>query len=257
LGGADDERVSLLPVVIAGIGIGLAFGVFGAGGSAFGTPVLALLGVPAIVAVASPLPAVLPSALLGARAYLRVGVLDRRVAALAVATGVPMALLGALASRLVSGHWLLIASGVLLLAVGVRMVVPLSTHARARAAERCHRTWLVVTIAAAAGFVAGLLATGGGIVLVPVLVIVLGFTAARAAGTSLVVAAALAGPTLTAHWLLGNIDWSIAGAFALGMIPASVAAARVGPHLPDRIVRPAFGALLLCFAVFFVTLQLG
>ena len=85
----------------------------------------------------------------------------------------------------------------------------------------------------------------------------LGFTAAHAAGTSLVVAAALSIPTVTAHWLLGNIDWSVAGAFALGMIPASIAAARLGPKLPDHITRPAFGGVLLAFAVFFVARQLG
>ena len=247
----------MLAVVGAGIGIGFAFGVFGAGGSAFGTPILALMGVPAPIAVASPLPAVLPSALLGARAYLRAGVLDRRVAGLAVTAGVPMALVGALASRLVSGQWLLLASGFLLLGVGARMVVPSAIDVEGRGAARCDRTGFVVTLAAAAGFFAGLLATGGGIVLVPILVLVLGFTAARAAGTSLVVAAALTGPTVVAHWLLGNIDWSIAGAFALGMIPASFVAARIGPSLPDRITRPAFGALVLGFAVFFVARQLG
>ncbi|MEY3362330.1 MAG: hypothetical protein RL531_2049, partial [Actinomycetota bacterium] len=32
--------------VLAGLGVGLVFGVFGAGGSAFATPVLALMGVP-------------------------------------------------------------------------------------------------------------------------------------------------------------------------------------------------------------------
>ena len=84
--------VSLVPVAVAGVGIGFAFGLFGAGGSAFGTPVLVLLGVPAPIAIASPLPAVLPAALVGARQYLRAGVLDRRVAVLAVAAGVPMAL---------------------------------------------------------------------------------------------------------------------------------------------------------------------
>ena len=249
--------MSLVLITTAGVGIGFAFGVFGAGGSAFGTPILALLGVPAPIAIASPLPAVLPAALMGAREYFRAGVLDRRVAALAVAAGVPMALLGALASRLLSGQWLLVASGLLLLGVGVRMVVPTGSHGDERRATRSARTGLVVTLAASAGFVAGLLATGGGILLVPIFVMALGFTTARAAGTSLVVAAVLTIPTMTAHWLLGNIDWSVAGAFALGMIPASYAAARLGPKLPDRIMRPAFGAVLLGFAVFFVAGQLG
>src|SRR5215218_1551761 len=91
----------------------------------------------------------------------------------------------------------------------------------------------------------------------PLFIVAFGFTAARAAGTSLVVAAALTVPTLVTHWLLGNIDWSIAGAFALGMVPASFAAARVGMNLPDRVVRPAFGAVVLLFSLYFVATQLG
>jgi uncharacterized membrane protein YfcA len=161
---------------------------------------------------------------------------------------------GALLSRFVSGEFLLVASGALLVVVGMRMVLPVRERGdRARHA----RTSVVVTAVAAAGLVAGLLATGGGIVLVPLFVVAFGFTAARAAGTSLVVAAALTVPTLATHWLLGNIDWSVAGAFALGMVPASFAAARVGVRLPDRLVRPAFGALVLAFSVFFLAAQLG
>ena len=87
ISGADDRRMSLVLIAAAGVGIGIAFGLFGAGGSAFGTPILALLGVPAPIAIASPLPAVLPAALVGAREYFRAGVLDRRIAALAVARG--------------------------------------------------------------------------------------------------------------------------------------------------------------------------
>lgn len=249
--------MSLVGVVLAGVGIGFAFGVFGAGGSAFGTPILALMGVPAPIAVASPLPAVLPSALMGAREYLRAGVLDRRVAALAVLAGVPMTLLGAIASRMVDGQFLLLSSGLLLFGAGARMVVPARAAGAGRCVARRDQTGTVVALVAAAGFLAGLLATGGGIVLVPIFVMVLGFTTARAAGTSLVVAAALTIPTVTAHWLLGNIDWSIAGAFALGMVPASLVAARIGPRLPDHVTRPAFGALLLGFALFFVVHQLG
>ena len=68
---------------------------------------------------------------------------------------------------------------------------------------------------------------------------------------------ALTVPTLATHWMLGNIDWSIAAAFAVGMVPASFAAARVGMKLPERIVRPAFGAVVLVFSLWFVAVQLG
>ncbi len=247
--------MSLVLVVAAGAGIGLAFGLFGAGGSAFGTPVLALLGVPAPIAVASPLPAILPAAVISARQYFRAGMLDRRVAKLAVVVGVPAVLIGALGSRVIGGHWLLILSGLLLLAVGLRMLLPARAGASERGAARRDRVGIVVALVAASGFVSGLLATGGGSLLVPIFVMALGFTTARAAGTSLVVAAALAVPTVIAHWALGNIDWAVAGAFALGMIPASMMSARVGPRLPDRITRPAFAALLLTFSLFFVVRQ--
>ena len=254
---ADDGRMSLIPVVLAGVGIGLAFGLFGAGGSAFGTPILALLGIPAPIALASPLPAVLPSALMGARQYLRAGVLDRRVARLAVIGAVPTVIIGALLSRVVSDELLLLASGFLLVVVGIRMVMPMRDRVDGAPHPRVDRTPLVVASVAAAGLVAGLLATGGGIVLVPLFIVAFGFTAARAAGTSLVVAAALTVPTLATHWLLGNIDWSIAAAFAVGMVPASFVAARMGLQLPDRLVRPAFGVVVLAFSLYFVVVQLG
>jgi uncharacterized membrane protein YfcA len=255
--GADDDGVSLIPVVLAGVGIGFAFGLFGAGGSAFGTPILVLLGVPAPIAIASPLPAVLPSAVVGARQYLRAGVLDRRVARLAVLAAAPTVIVGALLSSVVGDEVLLLASGLLLVVVGVRMVVPMRDRVDGIPHPRVDRTPIVVASVAGAGLVAGLLATGGGIVLVPLFIVAFGFTAARAAGTSLVVAAALTVPTLATHWLLGNIDWSIAAAFALGMVPASFAAARVGLQLPDRYVRPVFGAVVLAFSLWFVVLQVA
>ena len=70
-----------------------------------------------------------------------------------------------------------------------------------------------------AGFLTGLLANGGGFLLVPIFVLVLGLTAAQAAGTSMVAVAALIIPTLIAHIALGHVDWAVAGAFAVGCDP--------------------------------------
>ncbi len=67
--------------VLAGAGavIGVLYGLFGVG-SAFATPLLALLGVPALAAVASPLPSLLPGSAAGATTYARAGLVDRSVA---------------------------------------------------------------------------------------------------------------------------------------------------------------------------------
>ena len=81
--------------------------------------------------------------------------------------------------------------------------------------------------------------TAAGFLLVPIFVLALGLTAARAAGTSLVAAVALDGADDRAHWLLGDIDWAIAGAFALGLVPASMLGARLGLHLPSTWSDPS------------------
>jgi hypothetical protein len=241
--------------VLAGAGVGVTFGLFGAGGSAFATPILALLGVPPAIAVASPLPAILPSSAAGAREYYRAGMLDKRVAKLSILAGLPAVVVGAAAGRLLGGDFLLVLSGVMLLAIGARMLLP--SGASRRGEGRQHHTATVVALVAAASFLAGLLANGGGFLLVPLFVLGLGFTAARAAGTALVAAMALVIPTLLAHWAMGNIDWTVAGAFALGMIPASSLGARYGTKLPDTVTRIAFGTALVGFSLFFLVTRLG
>ncbi len=114
------------------------------------------------------------------------------------------------------------------------------------------RTALVVASVGAAAFLTGLLANGGGFLLVPIFMLLLGFTAVRAAGTSMVAVAALIVPTLTIHWMLGDIDWSVAAAFALGVIPATMLGTRLGRQLPDAASQRAFGATLVVFAIWFL-----
>jgi uncharacterized membrane protein YfcA len=243
--------------VIAGAGVGVTFGLFGAGGSAFATPLLALMGVPPILAVASPLPAILPSSAAGAREYFKVGMLDRRIAKLTILAGLPAVILGAALGRMIGGDALLLASGIVLLAIGVRMLLPSASGHAEKGEARSQHTLGVVTMAAGASFIAGMLANGGGFLLVPLFVLGLGFTAARAAGTALVAAMALVIPTLLAHWMLGDIDWVVAGAFALGMVPASMLGARYGTKLPDVVTRTAFGSVLVVFSVFFIVTRVA
>ena len=249
------EVVHNLELLLAGIGIGVVFGLFGAGGSAFATPVLALLGIPGAAAVASPLPAMLPAALIGARRSLRAGTLNRRIAGLAVLGGLPGTILGALASSRVSGHNLLALSGVMLLAIGVRVLLPDPVDHAAQCAARRNRTSIVVTASFVVGLLTGLLANGGGFLLVPLFVVVLGLTSKEAAGTSMLAVGALTVPTLITHWSLGHIDWTVALIFALGMLPGSLAGAHLSHDIPAQRVRRAFGVVLVLFAGWFLVHQ--
>jgi uncharacterized protein len=239
-------------VLLAGAGAGAVFGLFGAGGSAFATPLLALAGIPGAVAVATPLPALLPASVLSARHQLRNGNLDRRIAALVVAGGVPGAILGALSSSRFSGQALLVASGVLLLVVGGRVLLPDPDGHAARAAAWRERGPLVVTLAFGIGVLSGLLANSGGVLLVPACILLLGLTAARAAGTSVVAAGAFAVPTLLVHASLGHVDWTVALVFGIGMLPASVAGRRLAERIPAAPARRLFGVALVAFAAWFL-----
>ncbi len=250
---ADNRYMFIAELMVAGIAIGVVFGIFGAGGSAFATPVLALLGVPGAIAVASPLPAMLPAAVTGARRYLRSGNLDRRIAGLAITGGLPGTLLGALASQWLSGTTLLSLSGALLLVVGARVLIPDSTANAGRTVARLANTRLVVTACFAVGLLTGLLANGGGFLLVPMFMIILGLSAASASGTSMVAVGVLTIPSLVTHWALGHIDWKIAIVFAIGVWPGSMIGARLAQRLPEQITRRAFGLVLVTFAIWFLT----
>src|SRR6478736_8024052 len=78
LNGGMDLHV-LLGTLLIGAGVGFLSGAFGKGGSALSTPLLHLLGIPAIVAIASPLPATIPSTWIASRSYAHAGHIDRRV----------------------------------------------------------------------------------------------------------------------------------------------------------------------------------
>lgn len=241
-----------LAILIVGLAAGGLYGMFGAGGAAFATPVLALVGVSPVFAIAAPLPAMLPTSLAGARSHLRAGSLDRRVAGLAVAGGVPGTLLGGLGSGLISGHWLLVLSGMMLLVVGARVLMPDGAGHAESCAGRRDRSALIVAMAFGVGILTGLLANGGGFLLVPVFIIVLGLSTSAAAGTSLVVAGVLSIPTLLVHWSLGHIDWRIALLFGLGSLPGTLLGLELGKRVPAESTRRAFGVLLVVFAVAFL-----
>ena len=244
----DTPVVTALPLALSGLAIGLAYGVFGAGGSAFATPALVLLGASPLAAVASPLPFMLPAALGSSRQHLRNGSLDRRVALLVICGGLPTTILGSLLSSQVPGHDLLIGSGVVLGAVGLRIAFDRSRPGSRRAMS----TPAMVAAGAAIGLLTGLLANGGGFLLVPFFVVGLGMTSHEAAGTSMVAASALTIPSLITHAALGHIDWAIALAFGVGMFPGTLIGTSLGHRIPTAVAKPAFGLLLAGFASYFL-----
>ena len=236
----------------AGAAIGLLMGFFGVGGSSVATPLLSLLGVPGLASVASPLPATIPAALTGAIPYLRSGEARPKAAAWSLLGAVPATIVGGLLSQQIGGPALLIASGVVLVVVGVRVTLPIEDAARDAGTRRRLDRKLLVAASAAVGLFTGVLANGGAFLLMPMYLLVFGLRMRQAVGTSLVVVAALSIPTLVTHWALDHIDWGVSAALLAGQLPGSV----VGSQLAKRITTPgvarrAFGRFLIAFGIAF------
>ena len=108
---------------------------------------------------------------------------------------------------------------------------------------------LLVGLGSAAGFVAGLLGVGGGIVMVPLLTGPLRVPMKAAVASSLVAVAIFSIPALVTHVALGHVDWRYALPLMIGVVPG----ARVGAHLTvgasDRTVRLLFGVLIVVLAL--------
>jgi uncharacterized membrane protein YfcA len=243
-------------MVLAGVAIGSLTGLFGVGGSAIATPLLSTLGVPALHAVASPLPATIPAAIAAAVPYVRSGEARPRAAGWTLLGGVPAVLLGAYLSHVVGGQLLLVASGLSLLLVGWRLLRPDPRDAVTTGTGRRRNRPLLVAASAAVGLFTGLLANGGGFLLVPMYVLIFGLRMTQAAGTSLLVVMVLAIPTLAAHVALGHVDWAVAAAFALGAVPASAVSARLAQRVPGTQLRHSFGWFLIVSGAAFVAYRL-
>lgn len=101
-------------------------------------------------------------------------------------------------------------------------------------------------IGLAGGVLSGIFGIGGGLVIVPGLILLLGMTAKQAAGTSL---AALLLPVgilgAIEYWRAGYIDVRIAAVVAVGILIGAFLGARFAIGLPNELIARAFGVLLL------------
>jgi uncharacterized membrane protein YfcA len=237
----------LIGALLIGAGVGFLSGAFGKGGSAVSTPLLHALGVPAIVAIASPLPATIPSTLLASRGYARAGHVDRTVLRTGLIIGLPLTALGAFLTRWIAGEPLVLATDAILLVLSMRVLLGAHTSAHADETESqpddahpvsSRRTVGVVAVAA---MVSGLLGNSGGFLLAPLFMNVLHMPIRRALGTSLALAAALAVPGTIVHAWLGHIDWSLSLAFGLASVPFATLGATTALRVRERSLSLAYG----------------
>lgn len=227
---------------------------FGVGGAVVSTPAIRALGVSALTAVGTTLPSVLPSAISGSLRYGREGLIDWRVVQLTVPVGVAASVGGAFLSRVVpgEGHLLMILTATLLGVSAWRMTRSPRAPLPATAAETdAHhggdarpRPVALIGVGVVAGLLSGLLGVGGGVIMVP------GFTEIGkiplkvAIATSLVCVGMFAVPGTIAHAYLGGIDWRVALALTIGVVPGARLGASAAMRATDRNLRIAIALFL-------------
>lgn len=108
---------------------------------------------------------------------------------------------------------------------------------------------LCLLIGLIAGLASGYVGVGGGFIMVPLFISLLGIMMRQASGTSLVAVTILAIPGVVEQGLLGHIDYIAGIAMAIGSIPGAVIGASLIRKVPERKLRFVFGAFLLISAV--------
>lgn len=100
-----------------------------------------------------------------------------------------------------------------------------------------------------AGVASGYVGVGGGFIMVPLFISVVGIAMKKASGTSLVAVTILAIPGAIEQALLGNVHFTIGIAMAVGSIPGAVLGAQLVRYVPERVLRFLFGGFLIVVAV--------
>ncbi len=111
------------------------------------------------------------------------------------------------------------------------------------------RVALLIATGTGVGFLTGLFGVGGGFVIVPALVLVLGFPMTVATGTSLLVIALNAGVALAFRGGVGAVDWAVVAPFTAAAVLGVLAGRAVADRVPTRHLTAALGLLVLAVAV--------
>ncbi len=127
---------------------------------------------------------------------------------------------------------------------------PARSMARRRPGGTAARQGLkIVAAATAVGLLTGFFGVGGGFVIVPALVLALGFEMPVAVGTSLLVIAINSAAALTAR-LGGHVHlaWPLLGVFTAAALAGALAGNRVASRLDPSRLTAAFAVLLIAVA---------
>jgi uncharacterized membrane protein YfcA len=109
--------------------------------------------------------------------------------------------------------------------------------------------WILGGIGIASGFLSALFGVGGGIVIVPLLVLLAGFDTRVATATSLAAILLTALSGVTSFSLLDHVDWDAALLVGLPAVAGSLTGVRLQHRISSRALTLLFSVFLLAVAV--------
>ncbi len=274
------QSVNALLIVALGLLVGLLSGMFGVGGGFLTTPLLIFYGIPPTVAVASATTQITGASVSGAMVHMRRGGVDLKMGGVMIAGGLVGSLIGAALFRALQ------ASGQIDLVIGTMYVLllgwigglmlkdaltALGHIAPDKQVQRPrHNRWvaslplrwrfyasgLYISPLAplALGFVTGmltmLLGVGGGFVMIPAMIYVLGMPARIVIGTSLIIILAIsAGATMVHALTTQAVDIVLAALLLIGGVVGAQYGAMLTTRLKPDLLRLALAVLILLVAL--------
>jgi uncharacterized membrane protein YfcA len=111
------------------------------------------------------------------------------------------------------------------------------------------RTLQLAAIGTAAGAFSGLFGVGGGTVIVPLLIVWLGFGEREATGTSMAAIVVIAGLAAAGQALYGNVDPGKAAIVGIPALGGAVAGTALQQRLSERAISLLFAVLLIVIAI--------
>ncbi len=266
----------------AGVGVlvGVLSGLLGIGGGTVMVPVFRLVfGLSPIEATATSLFAIIPTSVAGAVTHLRNKTCVLKLGLAAGLAGAVMSPVGVLLAS-VSPDWLIMAAAAcVILYSSISMLrKALAMDGKAAAAASAEKpqdpdapsssseaevemTGRKIAIGAAIGLAAGLLGgyvgVGGGFIMVPLFISVLGVSMRLASGTSLIAVMLIAIPGTIEQAVLGNIAFTAGIALVAGSIPGALLGANLVKYVPERLLRFLFAGFLAVVAVMLVANEVG
>lgn len=108
-----------------------------------------------------------------------------------------------------------------------------------------------------AGLASGYVGVGGGFIMVPLMLSIIGIPMRKASGTSLIAVMILAIPGVIEQGIIGNINYLAGIAIVIGTIPGAVIGAKLVTKVPERTLRLLFGCFLIVAAIMLVLNEVG